>query len=258
MKMLRTGRCVVAGLCLLLGAARADAQTGTPPPSIPTAINAAKSGKTPPAFRPGWAVGIGTGTQALGFIDAAYGFHPHFTARLGYNHLALRLADREFDASAYGVTDNALLYTVDARLSTVQLGIDYTPGAKLRWLRLSAGAHVAVNKEVIGQVGLRDPMQLNDVELTPEELGGMEVTYANESSLMPYAALGFGPSLPWKRFAVNADLGAIYRGTPTLTTVGSGLLSDNEQLGQDLVDAFGGMMQVHPIVSLRVAYRVSP
>ena len=244
----------MAGLCFLGASLGTVAQTGAPaaPPVVEIAAE-----KTPPTFRRGFAVGIGTGTQAIGFADIVYGFHPNFTVRLGYNHLAFALADREFDASAYGLTDNALRYTVDARMSTVQASFDYTPNAELRWLRLSAGVHVAVEKSITGQVGLRDNMQLNDVELTPEELGGMTVVYENTAALMPYASIGFGPSLPWKKFAINGDFGAMYRGEPTLTTVGSGLLSDNAQLGQDLVDAFGGLMKWHPVASVRLAYRIT-
>ena len=252
MRLLRWGRKATLGVALLCAGLTADAQLGAPvaTPELDTPKRVA------PDFRPGLAIGLGAGTQAIAALDVSYGFSKNLTARLGFNYLEVDLREREFTVSGQDVNDNALLYNVEARMNTLQAAIDVSPGDRWRWIRLSVGAHVALNNAVSGDGQLRDAVVVNDLELQPEELGGMALVYESTQTVMPYAAIGFGPSLPWKKFAVNADFGAFYRGAPSIQTIGAGLLEDNAQLGEVLSDNLAPYLKWHPVVSVRLAYRI--
>ena len=252
MQLIRWGRRATFGLALLCAGLGAQAQLGAPVATPETAVVESKT----PEFQPGLAIGLGAGTQAIAAVDVTYGFSKNLTARLGFNYLQAQVREREFTVSGQDLDGNALLYNVDARMSTLQATIDVSPGERWRWLRFSTGVHVALNNSVSGDGLLRDNVVINDLELQPEELGGMELVYENAQTVMPYAAIGFGPALPWKKFAFNAEFGAFYRGAPTIQTIGLGLLEDNAQLGEVLSENFSPYLKWHPVVALRLAYRI--
>ena len=216
-----------------------------------------KPEKIRPEWASGFAIGASTGTQALFGIDAAIGIAPFVTARVGYNHRDITLDDRELSGDQLGFTDNSILYSVDAKLSTISALFDFSTGkANMRWLRLTTGLHFALDKEVTSTIGFKNNVRFNDLDVTPEELGGFTLIYENENLVMPYIGLGIGPTLPWKNVSFGVDLGGIYRGKPTYQTIGSGLLVDNDDLGDVLATNTADRVKWYPVTSIRLAVRI--
>ena len=214
--------------------------------------------KTRPEWRPGIALGLGTGTQGIFSVDATYGVLPWLSLRAGYNHLDFTVEETEIDGESVGFSDQVLLLTVDSRMNTLSGLVDLSlPNPKMRWLRVSVGAHFALDQEVVANVVFRDNVQFNDLKLTPAEVGDVTLTYTPSSSVMPYVGLGFGPTLPWKRIAFTADLGGFYRGEPRFATEGTGFLAGNEQAGRVLTENAKEEFNWHPVVSVRLGVRLN-
>ena len=212
--------------------------------------------KKRPVFESGLGLGLNIGTDGIFGIDVVYGISENLNVRAGYNHNAFSYAN-ETTPEQFGFTDEAFEYETEFDLNTIELGVDLTPIPGQRWLRLSGGVQFALSKSAVATLAFKEPQQFNDLVLTPEELGTFTISYTNQNDVMPYVTLGFGPTLPWKKFAVNFDVGGLYRGKPQITTVGTGLIEDNAELGEVLTVNAEGDLKWHPILALRLAYRLN-
>lgn len=96
-----------------------------------------------------------------------------------------------------------------------------------KFFRVVAGAAYLANAEATIHFEPKDSQSFNDITLTPAEIGELDFQM-DWGSFAPYFGFGFGKGIPKKKFNVNIDLGAYYLQSPTVTAIGTKLLSNNQ------------------------------
>ena len=97
---------------------------------------------------------------------------------------------------------------------------------------------------------------IEDIEVSPEEVGFIKGTIQMGSKLSPYFGLGFGRAVPRKRVGIGLDLGTYYKGRPRVDLEATSLLRNNVNNEQVLEDALS-FVRWWPVVSFRLAVKVN-
>ena len=223
----------------------------TPPPS---AVRAER-----------WAVGVNLGSKALVGLDVAYQHTDRLSFRAGFNFMRFSLPDlsvnsgiatgfaAEHDGQAlpayYFVTAD-----VDYRQSHVEALAEYR---LTRWgLKAVGGVGYFPANRLSLKLGLKDGYLLNDVFLTPEEIGYGTGTVTFRSGLAPYLGMGLGPGVSIrKRVSFSMDLGAYYKGRPEVAIEATQLLRNNTRNGAFLTEFFSDFRWL-PVLSARMSIRL--
>ena len=96
-----------------------------------------------------------------------------------------------------------------------------------KFFRVVAGAAYLANAQATIHFEPKDAQSFNDITLTPEEIGTLDFNM-DWGTFAPYFGFGFGKGIPKNRFNMNIDLGAYYLQSPTVTAIGTKLLSNNQ------------------------------
>ncbi|MES2652611.1 MAG: hypothetical protein V4663_12785 [Bacteroidota bacterium] len=96
-----------------------------------------------------------------------------------------------------------------------------------RFFRIVAGAAYLANAEATLQFSPKDAQSFENITLTPEEIGSLSFNM-DWGKFAPYIGFGAGRGIPKKKFNVNIDLGVYYLSSPTVTAIGTNLMSNNQ------------------------------
>lgn len=96
-----------------------------------------------------------------------------------------------------------------------------------KFFRLVAGAAYLASAKATIHFEPKDAQSFEDITLTPEEIGTLDFNM-DWGKFAPYFGIGAGRGIPKKKFNVNIDLGAYYLSSPTVTAVGTKLLTNND------------------------------
>ncbi|MEO0340863.1 MAG: hypothetical protein AAF242_16840 [Bacteroidota bacterium] len=198
---------------------------------------------------PGIAIGLSAGTQNIWGIDAAYQFNRQFAIRAGFNYLAHTFEETKVDAG-----DEELLFNADFDQNNIMLLGEYSPGKKGKF-RLVAGFGFHLNNTISGEGILADSIMIEDIEVSPEEVGFIRGNIQFGSKLSPYFGLGFGRAVPQKRVGIGLDLGTYYKGRPKVDLEATSLLRNNVNNEQVLEDAIS-FVRWWPVISFRLAVKI--
>lgn len=205
-------------------------------------------------LRQALAVGLSIGPTSLPGIDVAYTPVGWANFKLSYSILAFKLNNYIFDAADYNLGEFRIGITPEVRISSLMMLGEIAPFKKRR-LRLVAGAGLGLNEFLSVRFDPVDPMMVNDLEITPEEIGYLKVSYTTASPLNAYLGIGIGRTIPKRRVNLSFDAGAYYRSAPRITIESTNLLGDNEHNGPILQENFKNWRWL-PTMSLRMGVRL--
>lgn len=202
------------------------------------------------------AVGISTGTNALVGVDLAFHVAPMLNVRVGYNHLTYKALGAKPDFSMIGlkVPEGKIQVDADVNLSNANLLLEFAPFKKRRF-RLVVGASYAPDMYYSSTLSYAGNIALNDMIVSPDEIGMLNVKVTHKSKISPYLGIGIGRAVPTKRVAVGLDLGAYYRDSPVVSIIATKLLAGNVNNETPLNNNLKPY-KWFPVVNLRLAVRL--
>jgi hypothetical protein len=249
--------CIVAATCT-----GANAQNATKPAidssakPIVKAVADTAAVKLPDTYfqKPHWAIGVSTGSNAFVGFDVACSIAPKWNAKIGYNYfdlvynnLAPILKAAKLPAGVQGEATLAL--------SQFAFTAEWTP-TRSKNVRLALGGVYYVANRITGKIVYTNSIALNDMVLSPAEVGTMTMTYSTASKISPYFGIGFGRTVPKKRVGLSLDLGAIQKGAPVIGIEATGLLKSNDANAPILTRNLE-KFQWHPVANLRLAVKLN-
>ncbi len=200
------------------------------------------------------AIGVSTGTKGLFGADITFNFISRLNIRVGYNHLTFQLT--EFETTLGSISGEDFVMNADLVQSNVEVLLEWALFKGK--IRLVAGPVFGMDNRIDGDLRFAQDLTVNDITLTPTEIGMGTVNFTNTYSVFPYIGIGIGRSVPMKRIGVNLDLGTYYKGSPDVQVNATGLLSqnvDNEAvLNKNLREA--QIFNYWPVVAIRLAARL--
>lgn len=202
------------------------------------------------------ALGISSGTNALVGVDLAFHVAPMLNIRVGYNHLTYNKVGAKPDFNMIGlkVPEGKIAVDADVNLSNASLLLEFAPFKKRRF-RLVVGASYAPDMYYSATLRYAGNISLNDMIVSPDEIGTMNVRVTHKSKISPYIGLGFGRVVPRKRVALGLDLGAYYRDSPIVKIDATKLLAGNVNNETPLNNNLKPY-KWFPVANLRLAIRL--
>lgn len=221
--------------------------TGTTPPP-PQLLESEKP------FQPSFGVGLVIGASALPGVDMALNVAYPINLRVGFHHVSFSIANLELDPNLLGFMGPKIIAQAEVGLSHLFFAGEWAP-TKRRNFRVILGGALALQNELSGQFEFKENLMINDVELTPEEVGFIRGTYFTENLIHPYLGLGFGRLIPRNKLSFGVEAGLFYRGAPKFEIESTELLENNEEnalvLEQNLMD-----WRFQPSVNIRLGFRL--
>lgn len=202
------------------------------------------------------ALGLSAGTNALVGVDLAFHVLPMLNVRVGYNYLTYKTTGAKPDFNMIGlkVPEGKIAVDADFNLSNVNLLLELAPFKKRRF-RLVVGASYAPDMYYSTTLRYAGNVSLNDLIVSPDEIGTMNVRVTHKSKISPYVGIGIGRVVPTKRVALGLDLGAYYRDSPVVKIEATKLLASNVDNEVPLNNNLKPY-QWFPVVNLRLAVRL--
>jgi hypothetical protein len=200
-------------------------------------------------------LGVSAGTNALFGVDLAYKVLPRVALRLGYNYFTTNVAG--IDIANYNLLSipkgkTAMDITVDQ--SNIQLLADVSL-TKKGGIRLTVGGAYGAKNEYTGKLRYKGTVVLNDIILTPEEMGYLKIVYTTKSPITPYVGLGLGRIVPKRRLNISLDLGTYYRGSPVIKVEATNLLKRNVE-NEEVLNRNLAAFKWYPVANLRLAFKL--
>jgi hypothetical protein len=157
------------------------------------------------------------GTQGIG-VNLRYVLSPKIGLRFGGSY-AQASGNDLLKIDGFKTTNKA-----SGKFNTVHALAEFMP---LKAIRIVGGVAYLANAQASILLAPKDTQKFEDITFTPDEIGTLNVT-ADWGTIAPYFGFGIGKGIPKKRFNVNLDLGAYYLSAPSVTIVGTKLLSEND------------------------------
>ncbi len=105
-------------------------------------------------------------------------------------------------------------------------GRDFYGDYERNRLFIRAGAAMRENPSYLVTTSFWDKFEFGDFVLTDKEIGSVDMKIST-NKIQPFAGIGYNIINSY-RFAVSAEAGSIYHGTPSINVNASGILQSNE------------------------------
>ncbi len=195
--------------------------------------------------------GLSLGTKSLVGGDFCLKVAPKYNVRVGFNYMQWKVSDFDY---AYQGSVHEVRINGNIHHSNVEFLVERE--IKKGRFRVVGGLAVFYNNTYSGKIQLSEGFQLNDLLLTPEEVGFFKATVTTPKDLSPYLGLAIGEAFPFCQFNVSLDVGAYYKGPPRFDIEATNLLRSNVQ-NEEILEEIFKSYRFWPVVSLRVAYLFS-
>lgn len=203
------------------------------------------------------AVTLSAGTTGIG-LQAATPIHRNFALRGGFSTLP-----GDFNYTYDGTGDNGDAFSVDmkaqSKMTNGNLLVDFFPRKDSRF-HLSAGVIFGSARllKVTGHTDYDEPIEIGDVWIRPDNLGNV-AAWIETNNIKPYVGLGFGRTIPRRRFGFKFELGGIFQGSPKIKTdnpiINDELLQNQSEL-DDVNKFLKDYFKVYPVLSFELTYRI--
>ena len=187
----------------------------------------------------------------LGYgADFATRVNPHLILRAGVNFFQLE----GFEVGRELAGRSVLIVASNNTLSFDMMG-EYYPWQKSSF-KLLFGASYIQSLTANAMIMVTDPMMFGEIELTPEQVGEMEIELAY-GGMAPFLGIGFGRSVPNKRIGLGLEVGSYYIGSPSVNMNASELLEPSASAEQEksLEESLRTLSWL-PAVKFRLAVRL--
>jgi hypothetical protein len=191
-------------------------------------------------------IGIHGGTSGIG-LNFKFNFKNHSTLRLGGSMIPF----------SYSTVQNlGANFKIDAKASynNIHLLYEYQAFKKVKRLKFVAGFGYFFNANTSAKLSPNESISAGITTLTPEEMGDLTIKI-DSKGLAPYLGVGLGKSVPTKKLNVTLDLGTFYLNKPIATTVGTKLLSNNQELANTLTENLKDYRWL-PVLQLNLNYKI--
>jgi hypothetical protein len=158
-----------------------------------------------------------TGTQGIG-ANFRYVLNKTIGFRLGGSYVAAGINDK-IKMDGFNSKNRA-----SGKFNTVHALAELMPQ---KFFRVVAGVAYLPSAEAAVYFEPTDTQNFNNITLTPEDIGTLEFQM-DWGNFAPYFGFGVGRGIPKKKFNVNIDLGAYYLSSPTVTAIGTKMLTNND------------------------------
>lgn len=194
--------------------------------------------------------GLSVGLQALPGIDLTIQPDPNINIRLSYQLMQFHVAGWESD---FGRLPKKVSLDGAFQMSALQFQLERTVWKK--WLRAVAGLGLYPGNNFSVKVELAENTTINDLELTPEEVGHGygQVTWNNKVN--PFIGIGIGRSIPKNKWNFSADFLWIYKGNPSFEMKATNLVRTNER-NESILEQKLQFIKWIPSVSFRISRRI--
>jgi len=163
-------------------------------------------------------VSLQVGTTGVG-IHGAWRLptHPQWVLRVGGNYVSYK-KQHHIDLGDSSIVE----FRPDFVIGLIQSSVKWHPFRKSSFF-LTTGVNYTWRPDVRVQLQALSPIDLGGIQMKPEEFGtiAMRVKW---SSVVGYAGVGFGRSVPKRRWGVGIELGCYYLGKPKLSADYDGFL----------------------------------
>lgn len=167
------------------------------------------------------------GSSGLG-LNFKLNFKEHSSVRLGLSMIPFKYST----VVDLGMSLNA---ETEANYTNFHLLYEYQPIKSVKGIRLVGGLAYFSSANVTAKLTPESAVSTSLVTLTKEEIGDLDIRI-DSKGIAPYIGIGLGKTLPKNRFNVNFDLGSYFLSSPTVTSVGTKLLANNESIGTTLTE----------------------
>jgi hypothetical protein len=202
------------------------------------------SGKTPVS------AGVSLGLQALPGVDITLQPQPNINIRLSYQLMQFQIANWESD---FGRLPKKVSLDGAFRMSALQVQLERTVWKK--WLRLIGGLGLYAENYFSVKVQLAENTTINDLELSPEEVGYGSGKVQWNNKVNPYFGVGIGRSIPKNKWNFSADFLWIYKGNPSFDMEATNLVRTNER-NEELLEEKLQFIKWIPSFSVRISRRI--
>ena len=194
-------------------------------------------------------VGANFGTKSLIGLDIGISHKDGLGVRVGFNYLDLVIESWQTNFNIYP-------YEVDIfaeiHYSNLEFLVEYH---LLKKLKIVGGAAVFFQNSFTSTIGLAQDFQLNDVWLTPEEVGKGTIDINFDNPIAGYIGLSYGKTVPEKLFNFSVDLGAYYKSKPIFGLTATSILADNHE-NEALLNELFSNFRWYPVLSFRVGLKL--
>ena len=187
----------------------------------------------------------------LGYgADFATRVNPHLILRAGVNFFQLE----GFEDVRELAGRSGLIVASNNTLSFDMMG-EYYPWQKSSFKLIFGGSYIQ-SLTANAMIMVTDPMMFGEIELTPEQVGEMDIELAY-GGMAPFLGIGFGRSIPNKRIGLGLEVGSYYIGSPSVNMNASELLEPSASAEQEksLEESFRTLSWL-PAVKFRLAVRL--
>lgn len=195
-------------------------------------------------------IGFSTGTKSALGVDWTVQPLPDLNFRLGYNYLNLYFDGYE---KSLGTLENDLRLDGHIHLSSLEL-LAEKPFWKKR-IRVVGGLAFHFKNEMALKVKLSDSTLINDLHVSPDDIGYVRgfVKWTQNPSV--YLGLRFGRAIPKKLLNVSADVGFYYKSPPSFHMEATNLLKSNVR-NEELIEEKLQFLRWHPVINIRMGIRL--
>lgn len=197
----------------------------------------------------GSSLGLNVGTKGLG-ADLGLAITPRIGIRGSFNYGNAQFQDKNIKIRRFN--DEKVPVSGDLKLSTFDVIGEL---AILPFFRVAGGINGVLSTQLADLTFKSStPLNVYDVQFTPDANNQVHVTLENKRKIRPYASLNFGRLVPTRRIGFGLELGAIFRAAPTVTALDSAAPSAQTiPLLQKEIDSKG---HIYPVVNVRIAFKL--
>lgn len=173
---------------------------------------------TQPVKSARYGIGIQLGSTGLGIqVARPLPTKARLVARVGLSYIAWQKPIR---LSVEG--DGKLIIQPDFVLNVASASIKWHPAHKKSFF-ITAGGGYAWRPSLGVSVRAESTITFGGLEMTPENVGVIDVRF-RWSHFVGYTGIGFGRSIPRRRFGLGVEVGCYYLGAPTIDLTYEGFL----------------------------------
>lgn len=204
----------------------------------------------PKAAKPEKSLALNTGTKGIVGVDLGLAINSNFGLRIGFNYLDFKISDYETNFNRFSTYANIDLTVKQSNLEFLA-EYAFNDGK----FRIVTGFAYFFDNMLRGKVQLRDYFTLNDIDLTPEEIGYFQLTTDFSSRISPYFGIAFGKLVPDSRVGMSFDLGTYYKAKPLVEIDATNVIRNND-LNEDVLERNITQYRWWPVLSFRLAYKI--
>lgn len=180
-------------------------------------------------------------------LELATPLGSHFALRAGFTTLPFNFS--------YDYDKKGLEVEADAKVKLMNGNIlaDWFPFRKVPF-HLTAGLYVG-NTGIDATGHSNKAFEIGGTVIEPDEQGYIDAKLKTNVA-KPYFGLGFGRSIPRSRFGFKMEVGAMYHGTPTIETNGTGYVGDVAGDEINKITESITKWKFYPVLSFQLVYRI--